>query len=360
MTKESFMQKIKKPKEIINAFEIIRAQKLPLVIWGGGSMSHSVIGLCRKEGILFNACWIDNCTENETIHGLPVMELEELHKKFGRFNVVCGHSKYELAETIKKKYYFINEIYCLVNVCYEQWNGITYDFVLRHADAYRETYEMLEDNRSRECMTAFLNCKVNEDYRFILPCCDEKASYFNNSFFQMEDNEDYVDVGAYDGDTIREFLQAVSSYSHIYALEPEEDSYQKLVKYGNEHKLKNIQYFPYGSWNEDTVISFAQNQESSGIDIDGQKKLQVYKLDTLLKGRKVTLVKINFLNGVEETLQGATDILREQKPKLAITVGFDQWGIIRIPQTIKRINSYYKIYFRYAASMPARLILYAC
>ena len=60
-----------------------------------------------------------------------------------------------------------------------------------------------------------------------------------------------------------------------------------------------------------------------------------------------------------ESLEGAENILREQKPKLAITVGFDEWGIIKIPQIIKKINSDYKIYLRYGAPMPARLILFA-
>ena len=71
------------------------------------------------------------------------------------------------------------------------------------------------------------------------------------------------------------------------------------------------------------------------------------------------MIKINFLNGVGETLQGAERILREQKPKLAITVGFDEWGVMKIPRIIKRINSDYKIYLRYETPMPARLILFA-
>lgn len=94
-------------------------------------------------------------------------------------------------------------------------------------------------------------------------------------------------------------------------------------------------------------------------DRGGETKLKVYKLDDLLKNKKVSIIKINFLTGVCETLEGASGILKEQMPKLMIMAGFDEWGLIQIPQMIKAINSHYKIAIRYAAAMPARLILFA-
>lgn len=358
MTEKTFLDKIKNPIDKNNVFEKMRAQKLPLIIWGGGSMSHSVRSLLKKEGIAITACWIDHCKRNEIIDGIPVMEIEEIHEKYGKCNVVCGHSRYELADKAKEKYDFIHEIYCLVNVCYGQWSGIDYNFILQHADEYKKTYENLEDEKSRACMTAFLNCKISEDYKYLLPCCVEKTGYFNNSIFQVTE-EDYVDVGAYNGDTIEEFLKIVSSYNHIYALEPEENNYRRLLEYGRVNQLANLICYPYGSWNDNTILKFRQTEESSSIEEEGEVALQVFKLDTLLSGKRITLIKINFLNGVMESLEGAENILREQKPKLAITVGFDEWGIIKIPQIIKKINSDYKIYLRYGAPMPARLILFA-
>lgn len=358
MTKEAFLRKIKKPEDNTGILEKMKSQKLPLIIWGGGSLAYSVRRLLRREGLSITACWIDCCKRGERIDGIPVMELDEIHQKYGRVNVVCGHSRYELADDVKNKYAFIEEVYCLVNVCYGQWKAITYDFVESHVNEYFKTYELLEDEKSRECMIAYLNCKLNEDYRYLLPCCGEKAGYFRNPFFKMTEYEDYVDVGAYDGDTIREFLGTVSSYNNLYALEPEKDSYAKLVEYGKREGLKNIFYFPYGSWKEDTFLCFEENEESSGIGT-GEGDLQVYRLDTLLANKRVTMIKINFLAGVAETLQGAAGILKEQKPKLAVTVGFDEWGMIRIAQAIKELNPDYKIDLRYAASMPARLILFA-
>ncbi len=349
--------------ECKNVLIDMKESNLPLIIWGGGSMAYSVRKLLRSEGIKIDACWIDNCKENEYIDGIPVFNLESISEKYDVFNVICGHSRYELVDEIKKRNKNIDRFFCLVNVCYGQWKGIEYDFVLQHAKEYADTMNLLDDSLSRECALAYLNCKLSEDYAYLVPCCREVATYFNNPFYNISDNEDYVDVGAYNGDTLKMFLGSVRQYKHIYAFEPEEQSYQELCDYINCNGVTDAFTYQCGCWNEDTELYFADNQESSCVISDanmGGTRLTVRRLDTLLSGARVTLIKINFMNGVVETLEGAGRILAEQKPKLAITVGFDEWGLIKIPQTIKQINPEYRLYLRYAAAMPARLILFAC
>ena len=365
MVKEEFLNKLVNTERNKNVFEEMKESQLPLIMFGGGSMSYSIRKLLRKEHIEVAACWIDNCSENESIDGIPVLNLEMIKKRYNKINVVFGHSKYELEDIIMEENPFINKCYCLVNVCYGQWKAITYDFVRDHVNEYIDTYELLEDEMSKECMIAYLNCKLEEDYRFLLPVCQEISTYFDNPFFTISENEDYVDIGAYNGDTIREFLQSVQSYSNIYGIEPENKSFDELVAYVKNNNLECIELHNCGCWDSDTVLKLKKDEESSTIAQNGDEEINeyiyidTYMLDSLLKNRTVTLVKINFLNGVVETLKGAKEILNKQKPRLIITVGFDEWGIINIPQIIKEINPEYKMGLRYAAAMPARLILFA-
>ena len=361
MNKDVFLSKLVDNSSSKNIFDEMRKEMRPLIMWGAGSMSVSVRKLLEKEDIRIDAFWIDNCEVDTNIDGIPIMNMEDLMQKYEKINVVFGHSKYELADEISKKYSFINKCYCLVNVCYGQWKRIEYNFVKEHIEEYMTSYNMLSDERSKECFIAYLNCKMSEDFRYLLGCCDEKASYFSNPFFRINADEWYVDIGAYNGDTIREFLDTVDEFSgNIYAIEPENESFEELSRMIEEMEVDNVELFQCGCWNENTVLKFAQKEESSSIDAEGTQELQVYTLDSLLDKQRVTMIKINFLYGVAETILGATEILKTYHPKLAITVGFDEWGIIRIPQIIKEIDSDYKIYLRYAAAMPARLILFAC
>ena len=88
-------------------------------------------------------------------------------------------------------------------------------------------------------------------------------------------------------------------------------------------------------------------------------EIAVDTLDNMLKGETVTLVKINFLVGVKETIEGMKKIMVQSKPKLVVTVGFDEYALLLIPALIKTINPAYKIYLRFADAMPARLLLFA-
>ncbi len=335
------------------------ADGYPVVMWGAGSLSASMQKMLFQNGINIDAVLVnkqscDECYETQ------VFSYEEIVCKYKKFDLVCGHSRYELVDQFLHEHAEINRIFCFVNVCYGQWEGISSEFIMNHIDEYEQSYGLFDDDLSRDCFAAYLNSRSNEDYRYILPCYREKVSYFRNPFFELKDHEVYLDVGAFDGDTIREFLSAdwnEKKWEKIIAIEPEALSRNKLERYVNSLSLDNIVTYSNGCWDKEDTLLFNISDESSSIDDHGVK-LEVKRIDEQFINDGVTLIKINYLNGVVETLKGAEKVLKMNKPNLAITVGFDEWGIIHIPQIIKKINPSYKLGLRYASPMPARLILF--
>ncbi len=344
--------------EGIPLIEELKKDGLPVVLWGDGSLSYSVKKYLGENGIDIDAVWVDkNDSEGESLN--DYMEYSQLVKKFNSFNVVCGHSRYDLADVTQKRYQEIHRIFCFTNICYGQWNCISKQFIIEHIYDYENTFDLLDDDFSRECMSSYLNCRNNENYEFIIPCSRELASYFSNPFFQISDHEIYLDVGAYNGDSIREFVKSTDGkYRKIYALEPENKSFRDLSEYIKKSGLKNVEVYDNGCWNENTTLKFQLNAESSSVCDDGIN-IKVKRIDEQFDNMGITLIKINFLYGALETIEGAESILKELKPNLVVTVGFDEWGLINIPKAIKRINPNYKLSLRYASPMPARLLLFA-
>lgn len=351
-----------------SSIDVLISDKLPIVIWGCGSLSHSTRRMLESHGLSIAAFWEDNPSSNEC-EGIPILSYEETEKAFERFDVVVGHSRYDLASDLKDRHPSINNVFCFVNLCYGQWKGISRDFILNHIDGYEKTYSFLSDDLSKKCLVAYLNSRSNDDYRFLLPVCKEPFGYFDNPFFSVSDKEVYCDVGAYNGDTVKEFLKITNNrYERIIAIEPEEDSYRKLVEYIKKIGLHNIDTYMNACWNEDTELQFRLSEESSSINnskdcySNTEMKtvlIEAKKIDNQFKNQRISLIKINYLQGVKECLLGAEETLKANKPKLAITVGFDEWGLIDLPQTVMNINNKYKLGLRYASPMPARLILYA-
>lgn len=339
--------------------EMLRNEKdIPVVVWGQGSMSYSIRMLLENNGIKIAAFWVDGAPVNKESE-IPVYDYCELKQKYRRFNVVCGHSRYDLVDEVETREE-INRVFCFVNVCYYQWKGISREFVNNHIDEYESSYELFDDELSRDCFVAFLNCKINEDYHYILPCCHDRVGYFNNPFFDTGHDEVFLDVGAYDGDTVHEFLEATDGvYKKIIAVEPDYSSNLKLRDRCKEMGLKNIEIVDFGCWDMSDVLHFSHDHEVSSVDENGVVDIEVKRIDDQFLDDNVTLVKINYLHGIVETLRGARQMLITHKPKMAIVVGFDEWGLIRIPTLIKDINPEYSFGLRYASPMPARLILFA-
>ncbi len=48
---------------------------------------------------------------------------------------------------------------------------------------YYENYCLLEDEKSKECMTAYLRCKMSENIDDIIDVFEEELNYFNNPCF---------------------------------------------------------------------------------------------------------------------------------------------------------------------------------
>lgn len=341
----------------IDPVEELKKSNLPCILYGAGSMSYSVKKILDANGISINAILLDNPTYSY-IDNVEVLSLSDICKKYPLFNIVFGHSRYELSEKLMLIKNVAN-CFCLLNVCYGNWNHLSSSFVKANIREYYSSYVLFEDKLSRESFKAYLNSKIAEDWKYLIPVSKERVSYFCNPFFKISASETYVDAGAYNGDSIDDFLSVTDSFCSIFAFEPEKESYEILEKKVNNLNNRDIHIYNYGLFDRDTSLFFSEDKESSSIISRSNKSIIVKKLDDVIKGAQVSLIKINYLHGVSETLFGAQEILKTQKPKLAIMVGFDEYQIIRIPQIIKSINPSYKLSLRFASAMPSRLVLFA-
>lgn len=360
MTEREFFERLSSEEARVDLLGELKKEVLPLVLWGNGSLAYSIYSVLKQNGITIACCMVDGLVEEKEGEDYPIYTREHVMQKYSEFAVIVGHSIYEKKSQIMEECKAVKRCYCLVNVCYRKYMRISYPFVREHAEDYIRTANLLQDEMSRECLMGFLNSKLTEKVDYLLPCVKEKGDYFNNTLYEVTENESYVDVGAYDGDTVKEFLKATNGkYDHIYAIEPETAAFNSMKKYVEEKRLENVTLYSCGTWNEETVLYFSEDAQVSGIVGNSTVSIRVTKLDNLLIDKEVSMVKINFLDGVYETLIGATGLLQKQKPKLMIKVGFDEWTLIRIPELIRQINPEYKLYLRYASAIPARLILFA-
>jgi FkbM family methyltransferase len=344
----------------------LKKEKLPLVMWGAGQFAEEVSDYLKKNNILLDEIFVDDdyYIKGRVLDGKSIISYSMLKNRYKLVNIVSGNTNYEMMKKFEGMKLF-NKIFCFFSISYGVYDKLSMRELEENIHEFECVYNLLEDDKSKHNLLAFLKTRVSGNNRYVLDVFDKNYNFFNNDVYRVGSEEVFLDVGAYDGDTIRLFLKEnQKKYQYIYAIEPDAVNRSKLQSYVQENSLSNISITKVGAWKEKDEIPFmALNEQLSGISLGNEacerNKIKVNCLDKIFAyEEKITILKINYFDGVTEALEGARNLLKEHKPKLAITVGFDCRNIRYVPMLIKEINSEYKIYLRFNRGMVSALTCY--
>lgn len=231
--------------------------------------------------------------------------------------------------------------------------------------AFQTILGFLADNRSKELLTNILNFRQQCDVKnYIKP--DIAEEYFPPGIDLTAGFEELhiLDCGAFDGDTITQFFNILGNKIISYnAFEPEIDNYNQLVKVAGNVKDKfskaRINCFPMGVGNTNQVIRFSSGDgAASHISDDGESEIFIVKLDDSFALSEVNLIKIDVEGADLDVINGASQIIKQQKPNLAISCYHQPAHIWQIPQVIKKLNPDYTMYLRQHGHYGFELTLY--
>lgn len=108
-------------------------------------------------------------------------------------------------------------------------------------------------------------------------------------------------------------------------------------------------------------MSFSGGDSNSSINGSKESNMigEVRKLDDVLKGERVTFIKMDIEGSELAALKGAANTIRSQKPKLAICIYHSPQDMLNIPIYIKSLVPEYKIYIRHYTDMMLETVCYA-
>lgn len=82
-------------------------------------------------------------------------------------------------------------------------------------------------------------------------------------------------------------------------------------------------------------------------------------LDEIAGDRRITFIKMDIEGAEKEALVGAQNIIRNQKPKLAISIYHKKEDIWELPALLLEMNPEYQFYLRHYSLREAETVLYA-
>lgn len=196
------------------------------------------------------------------------------------------------------------------------------------------------------------------------------ASYRNDTsqYFDLlvpGEHESFVDCGCYDAGTAFRFAGwcGGNGYDRIWCFEPDRASYARCRELCAG--LRDCDVYPYGVSDTAGTASFQSGlgEESRIMRAGGtgtDDAIETVALDSFLQGERVTFIKMDIEGAELAALRGAAHIIKEQKPKLAISVYHRPEDIIEIPGLILGLRPDYRLYIRHYSLLLNETVLYAC
>ncbi len=325
----------------------------PLILYGTGNGADKILNELERLGISVKGIMAsDDFVRGQTFRGFTVRRLSDLETEFPDpvILIAFGSQRPEVMDgilSLARKH----TVLCPDVPVYgeEIFNS---GFLARHIHEIERAYSLWEDDESRRVYENIVCFKLTGELSCLTRCFSSKERAFRE-ILRPDENEVFLDLGAYRGDTIEELLSYTNGrYRYIVALEPDKKTFRKLKQ--NTEDLENVRLFNMGIWDENTDLNFEGSLgRGSWISDRGKGILPVTTIDTLFSKRRVTFVKIDVEGAEEKALMGGASVIGRDRPKINMALYHRSSDIFRLPLLLHEICPEYKMYLRQHPHIPA-------
>lgn len=226
----------------------------------------------------------------------------------------------------------------------------------------QDVCDLLEDDASKNVLYGILRSRMSLDPAYL--DVSDYPQYQHRGVHAIP-GDVVIDGGAWIGDTANLFYQSIGGQGKIYSFEPEPANYEALSRSIDESVRSDvITAINSGLWSSTTASSLSRSTTGSAqhrISENGDQEIKVVSIDDFRRQHRISidLIKMDIEGAELAALQGASETLRADCPKLQICVYHKPADIWMIPQYIKRINPRYRFFLGHHSQTVYETVLYA-
>jgi FkbM family methyltransferase len=361
-------------------WEYLKTAGKPVVLYGTGDGADKVLARLAETGVPVSGIFAsDEFVRGQQFHGFTVRTYSELLALREKVIVLIAFAS-ELPDVLERFYKLasVHETYAPHVPVFSGEETVTPAWIKKHETKLLAVYERLADAVSRETFASVLNYKLSGKLSYLQACTTNRAEDLR-TIFSFGGEEMYLDLGAYNGDTVQEFLQLTRGrYKKIVALEPDPKNFKKLTDFVRQNELKHITCLQAGVWNDCGSLELTGNggRQSTFWEADRsrfatQPLSQTCSMKKKIKKQQVTVVSVDAVlgndhadymkfdvEGVEkEALEGAAGHLAPDGngalPKLLVAAYHHDEDLFALPLLLWKLQPEYKIYLRKHPYVPA-------
>ena len=328
-----------------------------IVLYGMGDGAEKIQGVLDQIGVQIDDIMAsDEFVRGHSFLGIRVKKLSEIEELYGNDFIILVCFGTQLPEVMDRIYAMAEkyELYA-PNVPVVGEGLFTLDYAKEHYNELKNAYSLMADEQSKKVFENIIRYKLSGDIRLLKECETPREEMFD--LLKVNSEEIYVDLGAYNGDTLVEFLnETAMKFRKLYAMEPDHKNYSKLKRRLYMIGSALLEAYNCGAWDSETVMQFSLKAgRSSKVASKGTarcREVKMMSVDHMLQGGEATLIKYDVEGSEEKALNGTKNTIAKYRPKLNVAVYHRNEDMFAIPLQVAALNRRYKIYLRHHPYVP--------
>lgn len=320
----------------------------PIVLYGMGNGADKVLDRLQLLGIEAAGVFAsDDFVRHQQFRGFTVCSYEEMKQRYGQMIVlVCFGTFIDSVIDNIRRIAAEQELYAPDVPAY----GDTYftaDYYRANEGRFERLYARLADEQSRLTLKNTVLYKLTGKIDYLFECEADEAEV-QQKVLRLGKDESYLDLGAYNGDTVERFVQTVGDYRSITAVEPDSKTYQKLLqRVGHLPRFRAVNAAVCDRVGKAQFAMRGGRNSSIGVG----EEIDTVTVDSLHLDRP-TYIKMDVEGEEAAVIRGAADTIVRYSPKMLVSAYHRSEDLLDLFEQVTAINGRYSVYLRRFRYIP--------
>lgn len=345
--------------EKASVWERLEHTTKPIVLYGMGNGADKILNWCEEHGVKVQGVFAsDEFVRGQAFRGFKVERYADIKARLGEELLVVIAFASERPEVLERFAQLAAEQETLAPhlPLFEESETVSLAWLAKHAEALQDVYERLADEQSRKVFANTLNYKLSGKINYLFECTTKREADLRELIAPSQE-ECYLDLGAYNGDTIQELGRLANwQWQQVVAVEPDRRNCRKLRVLAEELQQCGlaVEVHEAGIWDRKGEISFSDSGGRQSTFVGAAKRVvPVTTIDAVAAGRPISYIKMDVEGAEVQALQGGAMTIAMCQPKLFVAAYHYDADLFRLPQMLWQLVPAYKLYLRKHPYVPA-------
>ena len=335
----------------------LKDEKRPIVVYGMGNGADKLFDRLASYGVsVADVFASDGFVRGHSFRGYPVLSFSEIRERYDDFVILLSFASsrpevLEMLSDINGKY----EMYIPDMPVAGAEEYFDREFYNAHYTEILDAYNSLADDDSRDTLAAVVNYKLSGKMHYLTDCFATTEEVY--SLLPTDGIESILDLGAYNGDTVRECIKYLPNLKSAIAVEPDPKTFKRLLKFAaTDHgiDLSCINAAVFDTEGAGEFLSSGNRNSSVNSTASFEHKtasIPLVRADSLTE--KTDYIKYDVEGAEYEALVGSSGLIADKYPALLVSLYHRSRDVFSLVNYVRENYPEYRLYMRRTLCVPA-------